>query len=562
VSLIGNLEDLSLPDILQIISLSKKSGVLNIRRGDEEGKIYLRQGKVILTSSVKNKRNIGKLLMDKRLVSQQQLDEALAAQRHGGMKELLGNQLIKMGFLDQEGLEQIVREQIEESVYYFLTWRDGTFKFDLKGVDDRLEVEIDPQIIISQTGIDTQWLILEGTRLLDERQRFGSPESAATLQAMSPAEAVTVGSIVLVDDDDFFSRQFVEAAGRSGLHTQRLMGVADGREFMAAGGARPDQILVVDVVMPTSDGRGFLGGLELAGYIRREFPSQAMVIITAYPDESVKDELKKIGELPFLLKPDLPAAEMTTERLEAFIREIMGVLPAASSSSVPQVATPTQAETEAESESGIEEMTEEELGEMEGLGLAEERNIEAEIDSAVAALEEDLQKQPAYRAMAEDLVREIRQAQNPSEIGLILLRLASELLDRAILFKASRKEAVSLGGFGFESVSMRNRDGLRNLSIGLEDSRALREAVERLMVLRGPEFPLGDDDLLTMVLGEYVPSAWIIVPARGIEDTVLILYGDSGPASQVIKGGEVLPHFIQLAGLMMNKLYRMARSEG
>ena len=47
MSLVGNLEDLSLPDILQIVSLSKKSGVLTLEREEIQGRIFIRDGKVI-----------------------------------------------------------------------------------------------------------------------------------------------------------------------------------------------------------------------------------------------------------------------------------------------------------------------------------------------------------------------------------------------------------------------------------------------------------------------------------------------------------------------------------
>ena len=46
MSLIGSLEDLSLGDILQIISLSQKSGVLVIRTDDGAGRIVFRGGLV------------------------------------------------------------------------------------------------------------------------------------------------------------------------------------------------------------------------------------------------------------------------------------------------------------------------------------------------------------------------------------------------------------------------------------------------------------------------------------------------------------------------------------
>src|SRR3972149_4281047 len=51
MSLVGNLEDLGLGDIFQIIFLSRRSGVLAIRGKSVEGRIYFKDGMVIAAHS-------------------------------------------------------------------------------------------------------------------------------------------------------------------------------------------------------------------------------------------------------------------------------------------------------------------------------------------------------------------------------------------------------------------------------------------------------------------------------------------------------------------------------
>jgi len=60
MSLVGNLEDLSLPDILQIVSLSKKSGVLTIEKEGHQGRIFIREGRVIQTISPRSGKTLGR----------------------------------------------------------------------------------------------------------------------------------------------------------------------------------------------------------------------------------------------------------------------------------------------------------------------------------------------------------------------------------------------------------------------------------------------------------------------------------------------------------------------
>ena len=40
----GNLKEFSLPNIFQLVKMSAKSGALTIRRGQESGKIFFRNG--------------------------------------------------------------------------------------------------------------------------------------------------------------------------------------------------------------------------------------------------------------------------------------------------------------------------------------------------------------------------------------------------------------------------------------------------------------------------------------------------------------------------------------
>lgn len=47
MALQGSLSELSLPDVIQLVSVSGKTGAFNIRRDGEEGKIYLRDGQIV-----------------------------------------------------------------------------------------------------------------------------------------------------------------------------------------------------------------------------------------------------------------------------------------------------------------------------------------------------------------------------------------------------------------------------------------------------------------------------------------------------------------------------------
>ncbi|HEY6000140.1 MAG TPA: response regulator, partial [bacterium] len=315
MSLVGNLEDLSLPDILQIVSLSKKSGILVLEREGQQGKILIREGKVIQTVSPRPGKTLGELLVSRGLVGPEDLARALELQRAGESRELLGSILVRLGLMDEAALEKIVQQQIEDAIVYFLSWKEGTFSFELADIKSRGEVSVDPHAFILERGIDTQWLVLEGTRLIDERERERGADAAATPAAEPEGETSfadldttpePVGAgvpLVLVDDDPVFREEAAGQLGRLGFRVVSCDGVGAGLreiEREVARGYAP--AVLTDIVMPTLDNEGFLGGLELIEKVRQSRPGVTVVAVTAYPDENVKERVLAL-EGRFLVKP-------------------------------------------------------------------------------------------------------------------------------------------------------------------------------------------------------------------------------------------------------------------
>ena len=314
MSLVGNLEDLSLPDILQIVSLSRKSGILMLEREGQQGKIIIRQGKVIQTVSPRQGKTLGELLTARGLLRPDDLKKALEIQRSGEGRELLGGILVQLKLIDEAALEKVVTEQIEDAIVFFLSWREGTFSFELAEIKGRGEFSVDPQAFILERGIDTQWLVLEGTRMIDERSRErGAAPAPSEAPADAGAETSFAGiedeaaaggrALILVDDDPLFRGMARDYLGQLGF---RVVVCETGAACLAAvdreAGSGVPPAVVADIVMPTLDNQGFLGGLELLEKLRRAHPEVPVVAVTAYPDENVKAQVLEMGG-QFLLKP-------------------------------------------------------------------------------------------------------------------------------------------------------------------------------------------------------------------------------------------------------------------
>jgi len=104
MSLEGRLEDLGLPDIFQIINLSKRSGILTLIKKDGMGRIVFNQGNVVYASS-DGKSRFGYTLLQKGLITRQDLERALAFQKARSTKKPIGTILVETGAVGREALE-------------------------------------------------------------------------------------------------------------------------------------------------------------------------------------------------------------------------------------------------------------------------------------------------------------------------------------------------------------------------------------------------------------------------------------------------------------------------
>jgi len=187
MSLVGRLEDLALPDIFQIISLSKKTGTLIVRSRKGTGMVVFKNGQVIQAASDSIRDSLGNILVSQGMLTEAVLSQALAAQRKDVDKPL-GMILVEMGAVPAQTLESVVRKQIEEIIYDLLSWEEGFFNFELGEIAPKDKIEIDTQEFLLKHGISAEYLLMEGTRILDERRKE-MPRPAPVVKAPSTHHA-------------------------------------------------------------------------------------------------------------------------------------------------------------------------------------------------------------------------------------------------------------------------------------------------------------------------------------------------------------------------------------
>ncbi len=160
MALEGNLRDFGVQDILQLITLQRKTGVLTIRGQNDTVYITFLDGKIINADSEKARveLKLGRVLLKRGSITEEQLNNALKIQKE--TLQRLGYVLVKNGFISNEELKAALTQQILEVVYKIFRWKEGEYHFSQENI-----VEYDRESI---NPIDGEAVLMEGAQRLDE----------------------------------------------------------------------------------------------------------------------------------------------------------------------------------------------------------------------------------------------------------------------------------------------------------------------------------------------------------------------------------------------------------
>lgn len=158
----GSLKAFKFPEILQFLGRGQMTGILSLRRDEEEVRVAFRDGHITGASSTARTVRLGDMLLYAGRITRQGLEEALEAQEgSGGTPKFLGDILIQRGLVTQEDLRSLIELQVKEAVWDLFNWEEGSFRFEQSKVRKAGVIEV---------KLDVEPLLLEGSRRLDEWQ--------------------------------------------------------------------------------------------------------------------------------------------------------------------------------------------------------------------------------------------------------------------------------------------------------------------------------------------------------------------------------------------------------
>jgi hypothetical protein len=149
------------------------------------------------------------------------------------------------------------------------------------------------------------------------------------------------------------------------------------------------------------------------------------------------------------------------------------------------------------------------------------------------------------------LTQELRFPNSASEITLLILRFASDIFQRGVLFMAGKKEIVGLGQFGLGIESADEK--IRSIVLDLEKSDFLKRLVKEQMPYKGAIERDEVTKYLIDELGGTWPSEAAFFPVIAEGKVVALLFADNVSENVAMPETEGLEIFISHAGLALEK---------
>ncbi len=160
----GDLQLFAVPDLLEFLKSSRRTGTLVVTSESGIGAVHLHQG-MITGAASPNCTNMGDLLLQQGALSEEKLLSAADFQRADSPERLLGSILLEKDLVDHDTLMKVLVQQIKGAIKEMVGWISGRFAFE---PDKRSQIEEDSEISIK---LDTQEVLLDVLREIDEQNR-------------------------------------------------------------------------------------------------------------------------------------------------------------------------------------------------------------------------------------------------------------------------------------------------------------------------------------------------------------------------------------------------------
>jgi len=174
MSFTGDLEHLSIVDVIQLLHATRKSGTLTVKGRKGESQLVFSDGYIVSANHYDNSLRIGNILVEAGVITADTLEKALDEQRSAGEnRRPLVATLLEGGRVRKEDASRGLEALIELTVVEILTWKRGTFNLDVSNVTVSDEYRYFPEKLHEEITLHTENVLMDALRIFDEKMRDG-----------------------------------------------------------------------------------------------------------------------------------------------------------------------------------------------------------------------------------------------------------------------------------------------------------------------------------------------------------------------------------------------------
>ncbi len=358
-----------------------------------------------------------------------------------------------------------------------------------------------------------------------EAARLGAPGPERLSDA--PQEKVPdARTILLVDDEadvrEILSRHFQGA-------DYRIEEAGDPEEAAKAAGRLREAglafVLVTDLGMPATGGASFHGGFEVVKRLWKMNMRPPVLMMTESLNQSLRLRAKQMGVQAFVFKPTL--SKLNARQFEADLAAFAAKL---SSDVLPRLC---------------------EIAVLRTPPVRERRSGHAPAPEREVPVGEVTRP---FEFLRRRLV-ELREGGDANQIAVLVMKVAREYFERAILFVVKNEEVRGLGGFGLAPRDESLNLIARQITIPLSEPSLFREVVESRKPFAGPLPQDRWGGHLLGRIGRFQSHGAAILPLVAHRETIALLFGDNPESAREAERLAGLELFLEQAGLALENVF-------
>ena len=259
----GDLADVSLVDVLQVIGVTERSGVLTVQQAEQRVSLTFNRGRIVIAQLDPPRHHLASYFLRQGWIDFETLHEALRRQGEAETYQLVGQILIEMGALDRKQLVAGLQHHVREVIAEMLAWNRGTFTFDDEGPNAPHDHE---RLGVGLTGDELRGLAEEARSLHKSAPDSTRDPTTGFARALGDASWLAKPRLALVVTDDLLIHHGLELRLRSeAFALVASPGLQEvGGLLLASGDPGPSLLIDLDLI-----GRSRTTALQAFHWLRR-----------------------------------------------------------------------------------------------------------------------------------------------------------------------------------------------------------------------------------------------------------------------------------------------------